>query len=241
MTQRYVSSELTHFVGRTDPDDEVRYARLVKILRGRVLTSDPESPQSINRIEGVVGYQVAVGELFSEPESYSLDCVCFCDIPLPDLPLHMAKYGRFGLAFAKTFLIPKGANPVFYLATNSPARHVSRRVYFDRMVANIQWLIDRLRRDYPNPTNSTAAPEVRDRLEQMFNFVNLYLLCFAKLFDDHLDVEHPDNFYMEREWRVPGVVAFTMDDVRRILLPESFARRFREGFPKYAGQVSFAE
>ena len=47
--------------------------------------------------------------------------VCFCDIPVTDLAIHMTKYSRFGLSFLKPFLISKGANPVLYVANNSPA------------------------------------------------------------------------------------------------------------------------
>jgi len=32
----------------------------------------------------------------------------------------MSKYSRFGLSFLKPFLIDKGANPVLYVARNSP-------------------------------------------------------------------------------------------------------------------------
>lgn len=46
MSQRYVSDELTHFVGRDLPDNEARYALLLKILRDGFLSSDPDSPQT---------------------------------------------------------------------------------------------------------------------------------------------------------------------------------------------------
>src|SRR5689334_24442201 len=48
--------------------------------------------------------------------------VCFCDIPVEDLPLHMKKYSQFGLAFSKGFLIGKGATPVFYVSETSLVR-----------------------------------------------------------------------------------------------------------------------
>jgi Putative abortive phage resistance protein AbiGi, antitoxin len=47
--------------------------------------------------------------------------ICFCDIPVTDLAIHMTKYSRFGLSFLKPFLVRKGANPVLYVANNSQA------------------------------------------------------------------------------------------------------------------------
>jgi hypothetical protein len=46
--------------------------------------------------------------------------VCFCDIPVIDLAIHVRKYSKFGLAFKKAFLIERGACPVFYVANESP-------------------------------------------------------------------------------------------------------------------------
>ena len=45
--------------------------------------------------------------------------VCFCDIPHAGLPLHMAKYSHFGISFLKSFLVTKGANPVFFVVRDS--------------------------------------------------------------------------------------------------------------------------
>ena len=45
--------------------------------------------------------------------------VCFCDIPISSLKLHMGKYKQFGIAFLKPFLVAQGANPVFYLVNDA--------------------------------------------------------------------------------------------------------------------------
>jgi hypothetical protein len=60
-------------------------------------------------------------------------------------------------------------------------------------------------------------------------------------FDSTKDEQHDEHFYMEREWRVMGTVPFTLDDVIRIILPPSFAKRFRQDFPKYCAQLTFSE
>ena len=50
---------------------------------------------------------------------YSPDVICFCDIPVSDFVIHTRKYSRFGIAFPKSYLLSKGANPVFYMANDS--------------------------------------------------------------------------------------------------------------------------
>ena len=65
--------------------------------------------------------------------------VCFSDIPVPDLGIHMGKFSRFGLAFNKSLLIKRGANPVFYVAGNSLIKdgehEESRAELFDRFTS----------------------------------------------------------------------------------------------------------
>src|SRR5215208_1282488 len=100
-TQRYVSPELTHFVGKGRAEDE-QYAMLVKdILKSGTLVSGSR-PRD-------------------DTEAWDAQVVCFCDIPVTDLEIHMKKYSRFGLSFIKRFLVDKGANPMLYVANNSPA------------------------------------------------------------------------------------------------------------------------
>ena len=52
-------------------------------------------------------------------EMFNPDCVCFADIPKSELQIHISKYSKFGMAFKKSFLTDKGANPVFYIENNS--------------------------------------------------------------------------------------------------------------------------
>jgi hypothetical protein len=46
---------------------------------------------------------------------------------------------------------------------------------------------------------------------------------------------------MEREWRVMREVKFRLREIRRVILPEGYAVRFRRDFPKYDGEVVFAD
>lgn len=118
--QNYVSKELTHFVGRTLHDKDKQYALLTDILKSNWITHYPH-------LRGPSRAPLAI-RLTSDSVStmYQPSVVCFCDIPQDDLEMHMRKYSRFGLAFRKSFLVPKGANPVFYIAEDSkvePKKH----------------------------------------------------------------------------------------------------------------------
>jgi Putative abortive phage resistance protein AbiGi, antitoxin len=107
MVQRYVSNELTHFVGRSLQTAEEQYRLLTEvILTSGTLGTMPEG-----------SFQVCAGG-GTHPASNDMvryPMICFCDIPVPDLALHIEKYSRFGLAFKKQFLVPKGARPVYYV------------------------------------------------------------------------------------------------------------------------------
>jgi hypothetical protein len=112
--QRYVSSELTHFVGRGLPEND-QYDTLVnKILKPGWLTYPPHDV-TIGRTLGV-----DFSKPISTDKALTYQVVCFCDIPEPDLAIHVQKYSKFGLAFKKDFLIDQGASPVFYVANEAP-------------------------------------------------------------------------------------------------------------------------
>ena len=112
--QRYVSNELSHFVGR-GKDKEVQYDILVnKILKNGWITYPPHD---INRPRSL---SLDFSSLISDDKAFKYEVVCFCDIPDSDLAIHVNKYSKFGLAFKKEFLIDNGACPVFYVANESP-------------------------------------------------------------------------------------------------------------------------
>lgn len=230
MPQRYVSSELTHFVGRRLKSEEEQYQLLKDILCDLEL----RHPSSLNR--RVASQTVSPNRRVSSNERYGGTYVCFCDIPVADLSLHMAKYSRFGLALRKAFLVPLGASPVFYVAKSArPASWPSgtRADWYDKMVDDVAKLFYHLR-----------SQSQKDRHPDPLlpgNFLDFDVFSLLKFFDPDLPEDHPCNYYMEREWRVIGSVPFGLSDVRRIILPEAYALCLRADLPEYTGQVSYAE
>jgi hypothetical protein len=257
MQQRYVSKELTHFVGASlRPNEEAQYALFRDILRSGKLRNPSFGD----------GFGYALSPVANDlGESLSAPVVCFCDIPVDDLQLHSAKYGRFGLSFRKEHLVQKGATPVFYVVKAAPTLPVLGHMFsYDRPLAE--------RGEWSPPTSAVFAPRSRYDLFELWKyasmrmameasssgqqhstydfmqgpwwsdyqeFFSLYVFGYVKFMDAGLADDDARNFYMEREWRVLNGVTFELDDVVRVLIPEAFARTFRVDFPEYFGQVSF--
>lgn len=257
--QRYVSDELTHFVGRGEPEEE-QYRLLVEILRTGWLSHPPHDPDVFGHIS------IDRDARLSENEMYAPQAVCFGDIPVGDLDVHVRKYSRFGLGFLKEFLVTKGVNPVFYIARDSLVpvpldgerdehgapriARIPRGEYFDRMVQEYHALRDlapRLRAEQEAPSAAGAASALaldcvtalEARLERLEAFLDYGFFSYLKFFDARVPDHHPENYYLEREWRVVGNVDFQLSDVRRVILPEAYAVRFRRDVPEYCGQITF--
>jgi hypothetical protein len=184
--------------------------------------------------------------------------VCFCDIPEESLGRHITIYGRFGLAFKKEFLVAKGANPVFYIAKKSLVHYdrpsvpplteedlkansgealkkhfgalaagqipVRRCEFFDCLAADLRKVL------LPPWTTTPADAIDPDHMQIFFNLM-LHVFAFMKFFDESLPEENPENYYMEREWRVADSVSFDLGDVQRVYVAPGFRDRIESEFP----------
>jgi hypothetical protein len=256
--QRYVSDELAHFVGSGEAPD-MQYSLLVKILRSGWLTHPPHEPN----ISGNLTINTAAK--LSTNVMYLPQMVCFCDIPFQDLQIHTSKYSRFGLSLSKELVARQGGAPVFYLPRNTRVRFWHHPLYEQRNAAlpkgevedldediSLGDLFDQMVPEYHalmylfaeliNQTSRTpGVSEERLRLHRLRHFLDFCFLSYVKFFEQELADDNPDNFYMEREWRVVGNVHFALEDVRRIFIPQDYARRLRVDLPGFSGQVSFAD
>ena len=237
--QRYVSPDLTHFVGRSSRNAEARFTLLKKIIRGGLLQARPRP--SDPSLRNIVMFAKYVGSPLSSNDAYEMSMVCFCDIPLADLHLHMKKYGPFGIAFRKNFLATQGATPVMYVPqfgrpsiihfrdvdANKPPKHgvASQAVIFNRFGQYLNKLHERI--------SSSDDPSLIADWTKMSSFLEGAILSHFKFFDHRLQDDHLDNFYMEREWRSANDVRFSMEDIQRIVIPSRFAGRLRKAFRNY--------
>lgn len=68
------------------------------------------------------------------------------------------------------------------------------------------------------------------------------LMAYIKLFDATLPDNHPDNYYMEREWRSIGNISFAIEDINTIYLPsKNYKEEFMNFFPMFNGNFYFLE
>ncbi|MGI8961367.1 MAG: abortive infection system antitoxin AbiGi family protein [Bryobacteraceae bacterium] len=114
--QNYVSTELTHFVGRGFKTTEEQFRLLLEILRTGWLR-----PSYRGEFGAGTSMRTDSQKPLTSNECVRAAALCFCDIPFDHLAVHMAKYSAFGLAFSKRFLLARGASPVFYVAKNAAA------------------------------------------------------------------------------------------------------------------------
>jgi len=233
MVQRYVSSELTHFVGRSLPTAEEQY----RLLTDTILASGKLGtlPNGSFQMHADGATHPSTNAMVIYP------MVCFCDIPVADLALHMEKYGRFGLAFKKAFLVPKGARPVFYVPRTTFGYGAGDFGFIQRFF-NAEARLDLS--TGPGGTVAGSSEEVRQLVEDLCWSAKpfpLHIFGFMKFFDPATTDTDPANYYMEREWRLPGMVTFELQDVSTIILPSIYASRLRQQLPEYYGQLRFSD
>ena len=243
--QRYVSPDLTHFVGRRLPNQEKQYQRLKQIIKGGVLRVGPPSIQDPRTYHGLTIY---TGRQLSSNNGYQGSFVCFCDIPLGDMAVHMEKYSHFGLAFSKEFLAEKGAIPVMYIPFRGrpallPFAHYGRRRVASQAVAFDEFwrCFNRLREPINRLARDSGERQTASDLKKTMQFLDFNILSHLKFFDHNLHDVANRNYYMEREWRVIRNVRFGLGDIQRIIIPERFSRRLRKAFPQFNGELFFSD
>lgn len=221
-TQRYVSPHLTHFAGKDLPDEDARYQLLVKILKSGELL--PKGDSTLKDYTLVVDPERSL----CDDEMYITDVVCFCDIPVADLHIHMGKYSRFGLAFSKRFLVRRGASPVFYVARDA-IRHRGERL--DQTLDSVAKEVHRLHKE--------AFKTEQDHPGRRTLLANLgfSIFGFIKGFESSAVETEEANYYMEREWRVLGCVEFKLSDVRQVIMPRGRFSQFRKDVTDYTGEL----
>lgn len=183
--------------------------------------------------------------VFNRETMIKAPSVCFCDIPVNDLGIHIKKYSRFGLSFLKSFLVPKRTNPVFYVATDSDTisqgRIVSRGNCFNDMLRVYDRLAVQIRSELKKELETSRYKALVEEFNIFDKFFGNQLLAFLKPFENGKSESDKENYYMEREWRILGRVGFELNDVHRIIVPKAYAVRLRNDVQGYDGQVTFAD
>jgi hypothetical protein len=251
--QSYVSDELTHFVGRALPNNEQRYLLLEEIVRSGWLRASHREELGSE----FTGHSDG-GKALSSNDAIKRATVCVCDIPVTKLGIHIKKYGPFGVAFGKRFLLRFGATPVHYVARNANHRGVGypqrtvggwfdqRRTELQQIDYDLQQFVEGIEgrpkfRSKLSPPNTPTGHRILGQVSALRSDLEFLVFGQLKFFTVGLPEDDPENFYMEREWRIPDGFAFRPDDIARIIVPREFAERFSAEVPEYSGVLTIAE
>jgi len=221
--QDYVSDELSHFVGRgKNPDDQCHL--LIEIVKSGCLKAPRSELISGEKIVQSKILEVRGNADFSSGEMYRPMVVCFCDIPIDDasLRIHTSKYSKFGLSFLKDFIVGKGGSPVLYLPRAArDASEIPLDQYFDEMVKGYH--------QFSAAVENLQDANLLDQLLALRRFLDFRIFSFIKFHDHTLSDGDPNNFYMEREWRVNDSVKFTTEDICKIICPRDYEEKVKAG------------
>ncbi|WP_300336692.1 abortive infection system antitoxin AbiGi family protein [Accumulibacter sp.] len=236
----YTSKELFHFVGHNHPLDDDSNFRILK----RILSDACVSYPPFDRDWGAVSYTINWEESLLSENLICPTVTCYADIPWDSLGPHIRKYGKLGLSFRKSRLIQYGARPVTYIPTGpNDWAGISGKTLLKDVEAVFKGYYNLVSSTLPDSDESHSrflgeAPKTKDEaIQLMEDMFAKDFLSFIKPYNSQLDVDDPDNFYMEREWRKYGKMVFTPDDVVAIIVADGFKLPMSEAFPEYSRKV----
>lgn len=262
---RYVSNSLGHFVGRSLKTDADRFNLLIKIIGEGQLKANLEEPNnpSVSSSWEYSGYRL--GEIFQHCDCVCF-CDIPDDL-LAIHTQKYSKFGiGFDKSFlVNEGARPVTYVPLHCIVRelsstatpdNSPTDYF---IYLSNLVNTLLPLLMLTNQSVPIERqikilmNNAAIKEAVQALDSKIvsailngkTHQMLYSLLVAwstqnayiKIFDETLAENDPDNYYMEREWRVIKSIKFGLDDIRKIYLPsEIYVKIFKDIFPSYCGE-----
>lgn len=240
MHSAYTSSALFHFVGYTCPDDHAaNFEVLSKVLRAECVSHPPHENDW-----GKVSHAIYWERSLIEEELIVPTVTCYADIPLDSLGVHVKKYGKFGVSFPRELLIWFGARPVMYVPLQiNDGQSINGATLLKDIEAVYKGFHEMVVSKASSVGETTSRPlgkKPQNEAEAVKAISSVFakdFLAFIKPFNSHLEEDHPDNFYMEREWRKHGNLKFTPREVENIVVAKGYLSRLEMEFPQYKGKV----
>ena len=132
-----------------------------------------------------------------EPLELAIPMVCFCDIPLSKIKVHLNKYGDYGIGLTKKWGILNGISPILYSEKDSRTANLIRNIF--------QEVIVNTKRGY-----HVTVDRSQDLIFDILRYTKPYQ---GKMWrkDKYID---KIRFYDEREWRyVPDTITKNIESV----------------------------
>lgn len=240
MTNKYTSEELFHFVGHVSPGDNDRnYEVLKKVLKSRCISHPPHDGSW-----GETSHKIQWNHSLESEKLIIPTVTCYADIPYKSLSVvHMSKYGKFGIALPRQLLTRVGARPVTYIPMHSDDWGApGGRSLLRDIEANIKGFKKQiLDKQKMETSKSRFVGEEPTSIEDVISNIETTLLkdflAFIKPFDSELTNKHPNNFYMEREWRKHGNMKFETTQVTKVVVAKGYKTQINEDFPEYKDRI----
>jgi len=186
--QEYISNELTHFVGRKEPNQDQQYSLFSKILREGLLSHPPH----MRSVSG--GIMAPANGKLSDNNLFIPQAICFCDIPYSNIKIHIDKYSQFGISFSKDFIIENGGSPVFYIPKDCKLKLSGAKSSVEKVKISDYFneIIEKYKLNHFGAQNlMLPSPDNMD----IFRFFASRLLGYIIFFDHNLPDDHPENYY----------------------------------------------
>jgi len=221
--------------------DEANYQTLLKVLRSGRIAHSPNVPEW-----GIVSHNVDFTKHLINGQLIDSTITCYCDIPLDHLPLHLNKYGRFGISFARDYLIRYGARPVLYFPYSKSetgnafggALLLSEiETVFKAFHHNV--LNHRIKDQMPTRAVGESPKTPEATLSALDTVVLQHFLAFIKPFEADLADDDPENYYLERELRKFGNLVFKPENIWSVVVGLGFEKRISEDAPGFGTVISF--
>lgn len=217
--QSFVSDTLYHFVGRRRPGaDQENFEILSEILRSmEVRTCEVDGARGGMRMLHDPNRTLINGE----PAEQSV--VCFGEFHRADLPFHSKRYGRFGVGVSKSVVARWGMRPVIYV----PCSEEFAENWGTRFAGQIRTVLEGLDRFFPYSLSfrrrvlGSPAADAQDAVDEATKLIERDFQAFLKFWNVDLPENHPENFYMEREWRKFDKLPLALC-LREIVAPSAF-------------------
>lgn len=238
MTSQYASAELFHFVGHSSPDDdEENYEKLGLVLNSGCISHPPH-----DGTWGEISYTATWDNQLATEELIVPTVTCYADIPFDALSTHASKYGKFGLALPRWLLIKYGARPVMYIPMRSDDWQSIHGVTLLRDIeAIVKGFNSQVYEKQEPSSGSRSLGKIPSTAESAISGVHSMVLkdflAFIKPFNSELPRNHPNNFYMEREWRKYGNMKFEPAQVSRLVVAQGYEERAKLDYPAYQGRI----
>lgn len=235
--QTYASSVLYHFVGRGHAADDDRNFEVLC----QVLLSMEIRPNAVQGQRGIVT-RIDPNRPLQNGELIEQSVCCFCDIHLSQLQaVHLAKYGRFGIGVDRRLLAEWGARPIGYLPLLKTVPFTWTNRLGHELMACWRWLNHFFEDDGPVDETTAkiwgASPASgKEAALEAADLLTRDVMAFLKFYDVELPDDHPENYYMEREWRKYGALPLELP-LRQIVVPAEYSDRVADRFPHLAAKV----